>query len=402
MKEAVREDGKAGYFGDYGGRFVPEPLMSALFELEDAYGSARADPEFAERLDGLLSTYAGRPTPLYYAEGLTRRLGGAKVYLKREDLCHTGSHKINNTLGQGLLAVRMDKGRLIAETGAGQHGVACATAAALFGLSCDVFMGVTDMARQQPNVFRMELLGARVVPVRAGGMTLKDATNEAFREWVASVDDTHYCIGSVVGPHPFPTMVREFQSVIGAETMRQFLAMEGTLPDALVACVGGGSNSIGFFSPFIGIGPKLTGVEAGGDAGEEGRHGSTLCRGEVGVLHGSKSFLLQDADGQVLPTHSVSAGLDYPGVGPEHAYLKAAGLAEYTSVSDGDALEAAALLASTEGIIPALESAHALAHVVRTAPGAPVESRVVACLSGRGDKDLDTMRKELSDARQAR
>jgi tryptophan synthase beta chain len=392
---------RKGYFGEFGGRFVPEPLMSALFELEEAFGSAMGDPGFRARLDTLLADYAGRPTPLYFAESLTRRLGGARVYLKREDLCHTGSHKINNTLGQGLLASRMGKGRMIAETGAGQHGVACATAAALLGQECEVYMGEVDIERQEMNVFRMELLGARVVPVASGSRTLKDATNEAFRDWVANLEGTHYCIGSVVGPHPFPSMVRQFQSVIGAEAMFQCLARERKLPDLLVACVGGGSNSMGLFSPFIGKGPELVGVEAGGTGGGPGMHGSTLGAGEVGVLHGAMSYLLQDPDGQVSPTHSVSAGLDYPGVGPEHAYLKERGLARYVSVSDREALEAARLLSVTEGIIPALESAHALAQVVKAAPEMPADRYVVVCLSGRGDKDLDTMRKELTDARPA-
>lgn len=401
MNENTAPAARKGYFGDFGGRFVPEPLMSALFELEEAFESGMGDPAFRARLDALLADYAGRPTPLYFAESLTRELGGARVYLKREDLCHTGSHKINNTLGQGLLASRMGKGRLIAETGAGQHGVACATAAALMGLQCDVYMGEVDIQRQEMNVFRMELLGARVVPVASGSRTLKDATNEAFRDWVTNLEGTHYCIGSVVGPHPFPSMVREFQSVIGAEAMFQCLARERRLPDMLVACVGGGSNSMGLFSAFIGKGPLLVGVEAGGTGGEPGLHGSTLGAGEVGVLHGAMSYLLQDSDGQVSPTHSVSAGLDYPGVGPEHAYLKERGLASYVSVSDSEALEAARLLSVTEGIIPALESAHALAHVTKAIGEMAADGYVVVCLSGRGDKDLDTIRKELPHAGQA-
>jgi tryptophan synthase beta chain len=373
--------------------------MSALFELEDAFAFAVRDPEFMARLEGLRSEYSGRPTPLYFAKNLTAELGGARVYLKREDLCHTGSHKINNTLGQSLLASRMGKRRLIAETGAGQHGVACATTAALMGQECMVYMGEVDMARQEMNVFRMELLGARVMPVSSGSRTLKDATNEAFRDWVANLEGTHYCIGSVVGPHPFPLIVREFQSVIGDEAMRQCLEGEGRLPDMLVACVGGGSNSIGLFSPFIGKGPALVGVEAGGAGAGPGQHGSSLGRGSVGVLHGAMSYLLQDEDGQVAPTHSVSAGLDYPGVGPEHAYLKDSGLASYVSVGDREALEAARFVSLTEGIIPALESAHALAYAMKAAPLMDRSKFMIVCLSGRGDKDLDTIRKELHDAR---
>ena len=387
---------KEGYFGEFGGRFVPEPLMEALFELEDAFDSARSDPHFRAELDSLLSTYAGRPTPLYFAGNLTRKLGGAKIYLKREDLCHTGSHKINNTLGQGLLARRMGKPRLIAETGAGQHGVACATAAALMGCECVVYMGEVDIERQETNVYRMELLGAAVVPVTSGSRTLKDAVNEAFRDWVTNLAETHYCIGSVVGPHPFPLMVREFQSVIGAETGRQCLEAEGRMPDAVIACVGGGSNSIGIFSEFVGKGPLLVGVEAGGVGPGPGQHGSTLGLGRVGVLHGTLSYLLHDSDGQISESHSVSAGLDYPGVGPEHANLKEQGLATYTSVSDTEALDATLMLATVEGIIPALESAHALAHAIRLAPTMSGDELMVVCLSGRGDKDLETIRKETS------
>ncbi len=387
-----------GYFGEFGGRFVPEPLMEALFELEDVFDSARSDPLFRAELDSLLSTYAGRPTPLYYAGNLTRKLGGAKIYLKREDLCHTGSHKINNTLGQGLLARRMGKPRLIAETGAGQHGVACATAAALMGRECVVYMGEVDIERQETNVFRMELLGAKVVPVTSGSRTLKDAVNEAFRDWVTNLAETHYCIGSVVGPHPFPLMVREFQSVIGAETGRQCLDVEGRIPDTVIACVGGGSNSIGIFSEFVGKGPLLVGVEAGGVGPGPGQHGSTLGLGRVGVLHGALSYLLHDFDGQISESHSVSAGLDYPGVGPEHANLKEQGLATYTSVSDAEALDATRVLATVEGIIPALESAHALAHAIRLAPTMSGDELMVVCLSGRGDKDLETIRKETSRA----
>lgn len=397
MKNRDKILSPSGYYGDFGGRFVPEPLMSALLELDRAFASAMADDDFHARLDGLLSEYAGRPTPLYLAENMTRELGGARIYLKREDLCHTGSHKINNTLGQGLLATRMGKRRLIAETGAGQHGVACATAAALLGQECVVYMGEVDIERQEMNVFRMELLGARVVPVSSGSRTLKDAINEAFRDWVTNLADTHYCIGSVVGPHPFPLMVRELQSVIGAEAMRQCQEREGRMPDMLVACVGGGSNSIGLFSHFIGKGPMLVGVEAGGMGYGPGQHGSTLGRGEVGVLHGAMSYLLQDEDGQVSPTHSVSAGLDYPGVGPEHSYLKESGLATYTAASDRAALEAARFLAETEGIIPALESAHAVAYAMKAAKAMDKDKFIVVCLSGRGDKDLEIIRKELRD-----
>lgn len=380
------------YFGEFGGRFVPEPLMFALEELERSFTEASRSREFTERLEGLRRDYAGRPTPLYHAENATRKLGGARIYLKREDLCHTGSHKINNTLGQCLLAQRMGKGRVIAETGAGQHGVACATAAALLDQECVIYMGEEDVARQETNVFRMELLGAEVVPVRSGSRTLKDAINEAFRDWVTNVRTTHYCIGSVVGPHPFPMMVRRFQSVIGAETVEQVVEAEERLPDMVVACVGGGSNSMGIFAPFIGKGPALVGVEAGGVGDGAGQHSSTLGLGEVGVLHGAMSYLLQDDSGQVVETHSVSAGLDYPGVGPEHAYLKEKGLASYTRVSDGEALEAARFLSVTEGILPALESAHAIAHAMKEAPAMGGDKFMVICLSGRGDKDLSIMR----------
>lgn len=380
-----------GYFGGFGGRFVPETLMAALEELEEAFIEAWRTPSFRDRLVELRDEYAGRPTPLYLAERLSERIGGAKIYLKREDLCHTGSHKINNTLGQCLLAERMGKKRVIAETGAGQHGVACATAAALMGLECLVYMGEVDIARQETNVRRMELLGAEVRPVLTGSRTLKDAINEALRDWVTNVRTTHYCIGSVVGPHPFPMMVREFQKVIGMEALEQSLEKEGRLPDMVVACVGGGSNSIGMFWPFIGEGPALVGVEAGGYGGELGEHGSTLCFGDPGVLHGAKSFVLQNDDGQISSTHSISAGLDYPGVGPEHSYLKENGLATYTTVSDDEALEAAQLLNRSEGILPALESAHAIAYSTVAAGGMNSDEFIVICLSGRGDKDLDIM-----------
>jgi tryptophan synthase beta chain len=381
-----------GYYGEFGGRFVPEPLMAALEELDHAYRAACRDDDFMARLAGLRADYAGRPTPLYFAERMTRALGGAKVYLKREDLCHTGSHKINNTLGQCLLASHMGKRRVIAETGAGQHGVACATAAALLDQDCVVYMGEVDIERQSQNVFRMELLGAEVRPVSSGSRTLKDAINEALRDWVTNVETTHYCLGSVVGPHPFPMIVRELQSVIGDETAAACAEREGGMPDMLVACVGGGSNSLGLFSAFIGKGPDLVGVEAGGVGAGPGEHGSSLGLGEVGVLHGAKSYLLQDEVGQVTETHSISAGLDYPGVGPEHSFLKESGLARYVSVSDTEALAAARFLCRTEGILPALESAHAIAFVMEAAPRMRADEVIVICLSGRGDKDVDTLR----------
>lgn len=378
-----------GHFGPFGGRFVPETLMPALEELAREYEKAKADPEFQRTLSEYLAHYAGRPTPLYFAERLSRELGRARIYLKREDLLHTGAHKINNTLGQALLAVRMGKRRLIAETGAGQHGVATATVAALFGLECDVYMGTEDIRRQRLNVFRMQLLGTRVVPVSAGSGTLKDATNEALRDWMASVRHTHYIIGSVVGPHPFPAMVRDFQSVIGRELRRQIQEREGRLPDCIVACVGGGSNSIGIFYPFLqDESVRLVGVEAGGRGPEPGQHAATLGQGRPGVLHGSLSYVLQDEDGQTLPVHSVSAGLDYPGVGPEHSYLKETGRAEYVSVTDEEALEAFQELSRLEGILPALEPAHAVAYLHKLVPELPADAVVVVCLSGRGDKDV--------------
>lgn len=388
-KQFLSMPDKAGYFGEYGGRFVPEPLIPALEELENAFNEASVDPGFLAHLRELLERYAGRPTPLHYAKNASRILGGARIYLKREDLCHTGSHKINNTIGQCLLARRMGKERVIAETGAGMHGVACATAAALSGLNCVVYMGMKDMERQKVNVSRMRILGAEVVPVAGGSMTLKDAVNEAFRDWVTNLKTTHYCIGSAVGPHPFPLIVRSFQSVIGEETMRQCIEMEKRLPNMIVACVGGGSNSIGMFYPFIGKGPRLTGVEAGGNGEEPGMHSSTLCCGDIGILHGMKSYVLQDSDGQICPTHSISAGLDYPGVGPEHSFLKREGLASYTKVGDEEALKAALFLSRTEGIIPALESAHALAWAFSEAEQMSEDEYIVVCLSGRGDKDLD-------------
>jgi len=362
--------------------------MPAVMELAEAYRKARRDRTFRRELDYYLAEYAGRPTPLYLAERLTGHLGGPKIYLKREDLAHTGAHKINNTLGQALLARRMGKTRLIAETGAGQHGVATAVVAARFGMQCDVYMGEEDMRRQALNVFRMRLLGARVIPVRTGSRTLKDATNEAMRDWMGSVRTTHYIIGSVVGPHPFPMMVRDFQSVIGRETRRQILRKERRLPDCIVACVGGGSNAAGMFHPFIADRQvRLVGVEAAGEGLDTPRHAATLARGSVGILHGSRSYVLQNPEGQTLPVHSVSAGLDYPGVGPEHSYWKETGRVEYTTATDGEAIEAFRLLSRLEGIIPALESAHAVAHVCKMAPGMARDAIIVICLSGRGDKD---------------
>jgi len=363
--------------------------MPALEELDAAFRDAVQDPGFQGTLESLLEDYVGRETPLYEARRLSEKLGGARIFLKREDLAHTGAHKINNTIGQGLLAGRMGKSRIIAETGAGQHGVAAATAASLFGMECVVYMGTLDMARQALNVARMRLLGATVEPVNAGSRSLKDATNEAIRDWVTNVRDTHYIIGSVVGPHPYPLIVREFQAVIGRETRRQILLKEGRLPDALIACVGAGSNAMGFFHSFLDDPVDLVGVEAAGAGIDTGRHSATLTAGSVGVLHGAKSYLLQDEYGQVLEAHSVAAGLDYPGVGPEHGYLKDLGRVQYVTATDDDALAAFHLLAKTEGILPALESAHALAHVSRIAPRLPRDSILAVCLSGRGDKDVD-------------
>jgi len=385
-----------GHFNEFGGKFVPETLMPALEELEREYALARQDTSFSEELENYLKEYVGRPTPLSLAQRLTDRLGGARIYLKREDLNHTGAHKINNTLGQILLARRMGKKRIIAETGAGQHGVATATAAALFGLECEIFMGEEDIERQALNVFRMHLLGAKVTPVLSGSRTLKDATNEAIRDWVTHVKDTHYIIGSVVGPHPYPMMVRDFQSVIGRETREQILEKEGRLPDYLVACVGGGSNAIGLFHPFVDDpSVRFIGVEAAGLGIETGKHAASIAAGERGVLHGSMSFLLQDRDGQVIPAHSISAGLDYPGVGPEHAYYHVTGRAKYVSVTDDEALEGLQLLSKTEGIIPALESAHAVAYLKKLIPGTGKNQIVVLNLSGRGDKDVNHVAKIL-------
>jgi len=384
---------KKGRFMGFGGKFVPETLMVALEELEREYKKALKDAKFRRELDGLLEAYAGRPTPLYFARNLSKKTG-AKIYLKREDLLHTGAHKINNTLGQVLLAVRMGKSRIIAETGAGQHGVATATAAAVFGLPCDVYMGAEDIERQALNVFKMKLLGARVMPVHSGSKTLKDATNEAIRDWVTNVRTTHYVIGSVVGPHPYPAMVRDFQAVIGKETKRQILKCEKRLPDYMVACVGGGSNSIGIFHTFFKSRVKFIGVEAGGLGLVTGKHGAALCKGKPGVLHGSKSYLLQDKNGQITVAHSISAGLDYPGVGPEHSYYKEIGRAEYIPVNDKEALEGFKILCETEGIIPALEPSHAIYYIVKKlAPKLGKNKIVVVCLSGRGDKDIDIVKK---------
>ncbi|MFM1652705.1 tryptophan synthase subunit beta [Brevibacillus sp. B_LB10_24] len=385
----------AGRYGRFGGKYVPETLMSALTELESAFAEAVSDPQFISELNHLLQRYAGRPTPLYHARRLTEALGGAQIYLKREDLNHTGAHKLNNALGQGLLAKRMGKKKVIAETGAGQHGVASATVAAQLGLACKVFMGEEDIKRQELNVFRMGLLGAEVVPATTGTRTLKDATNEAIRYWVSNVDETFYIIGSVVGPHPYPYMVREFQKIIGEETREQILEQIGRLPDEVVACVGGGSNAMGMFYPFIHDDVRLRGVEAAGHGLSTDKHAATLTLGRPGVIHGALTYLLQDEYGQVQEAHSISAGLDYPGVGPEHAYLKDTGRVHYASVTDWEALEALQLLCRTEGIIPALESAHAIAEVVKLAPTLPKDQVIVICLSGRGDKDVATLQTRL-------
>src|SRR5437773_7399206 len=378
-----------GRFGKYGGRYVPETLMPALLELEQAYLKARRDRRFQAELDRYLKLYVGRPTPLYFAEKLTRRVGGAKIYLKREDLCHTGAHKINNTIGQGLLTRRMKKQRVIAETGAGQHGVAVATVAALFGLTCEIYMGTEDMQRQALNVFRMRLLGATVTGVNAGSRTLKDAISEAMRDWTTNVRTTHYILGSVLGAHPYPMLIRDFQSVIGREARKQIVRAHGKLPDYLVACVGGGSNAIGLFTAFLkDRRVKMVGVEAGGLGLSSGKHAARFASGSVGVLQGTMTYLLQDGDGQIQLTHSVSAGLDYAAVGPEHALYKERGRIAYTSVTDDESLAAFDLLAQTEGIMPALESAHAIAHVVKFAPTLPRSQAVLVNLSGRGDKDV--------------
>lgn len=386
---------RKGHFGIFGGKFVPETLMDALRELEDAYEEAKKDRSFQKELNYYLSKYAGRPTPLYFASRFTQKLKGAKIYLKREDLCHTGAHKINNTLGQILLARRMGKRRIIAETGAGQHGVATATAAAMFGLSCDVYMGKEDIHRQELNVFRMRLLGANVIPVTSGSQTLKDAINEAIRDWVTNVRTTYYLIGSCVGPHPYPMIVRDFQKVIGKETKRQIIGSEGRLPDYLVACVGGGSNSIGLFYPFEKSKVKFIGVEAGGKGINTREHAATLITGDVGILHGSKSYIIQNQNGQIETTHSISAGLDYPGVGPEHSYYKVTGRAKYVSVTDKQTLETFSMFSLLEGIIPALESTHALSYVSKLAPTLSKNKIIIVCLSGRGDKDIDIVINKL-------
>jgi tryptophan synthase beta chain len=387
---------RAGHFGEFGGRYVAETLMPALKELDEAYRRLRRDREFQREVKECLREYAGRQTPLYFARRLTERLGGAKIYLKREDLCHTGAHKINNTVGQGLLARRMGKERIIAETGAGQHGVATATVTALLGMRCEVFMGTEDIRRQSLNVFRMKLLGAEVHGVESGSATLKDAVNEALRDWVTNVRTTYYLVGSTMGPHPYPMIVRDFQSVIGKEVKRQIRRHEGRLPDCLIACIGGGSNAMGLFYPFIQEpGVEMIGVEAAGEGVDTGRHAASISGGTVGVLHGKKTYVLQDELGQIREAHSISAGLDYPGVGPEHAYLHASRRASYVAVTDTEAVDALRLLTETEGIIPALESAHAIAHTAVLAPTMRADQIIVVNLSGRGDKDMASVAETL-------
>lgn len=387
---------KNGHFGIFGGRYVAETLMPALIELDGAYRTAKKDPAFKKEFAYYLKEYAGRETPLYFARRLTEELGGAKIYLKREDINHTGSHKINNTLGQALLAKRMGKKRVIAETGAGQHGVATATVAALFGMACQIFMGEEDIRRQAPNVFRMKILGAEVIPVSSGTATLKDAMNEAMRHWVSRVRDTFYVIGSTAGPHPYPMMVRDFQSIIGKETKKQVMAKEGRLPDFLVACVGGGSNSMGLFHPFKDdAGVEMIGVEAAGKGISTGHHAASISAGSIGVLHGNKTFLLQDDNGQVYDAYSIAAGLDYPGVGPEHSYFKITGRAKYVSIEDEEAIEAFMFLSKHEGIIPAMESAHAIAYAMKLAPALDKTKIVVINLSGRGDKDAEIISRRM-------
>jgi tryptophan synthase beta chain len=382
-----------GHFGPYGGIFVAETLMPAIAELNEAYQHYMKDPEFIAELDADLQHYVGRPSPLYHAERWSRELGGAQIYLKREDLNHTGAHKVNNTIGQALLAKRMGKTRIIAETGAGQHGVATATVAARLGLECVVYMGAVDVERQKQNVYRMNLLGAKVVPVHSGSSTLKDALNEAMRDWVTNIDDTFYIIGTVAGPHPYPAMVRDFQTIIGREAKQQCLKQAGRLPDALIACVGGGSNAIGLFHPFIDDeSVKIYGVEAAGDGIETGRHSAPLCAGRPGVLHGNRTYLMADDDGEIIETHSISAGLDYPGVGPEHAWLKDIGRVEYVNITDDEAMGGFYALTKMEGIIPALESSHALAYAIKLAPTMAKDKIVIVNLSGRGDKDMHTIR----------
>jgi tryptophan synthase beta chain len=395
MKSDLKLPDEMGHFGQFGGKFVPETLMAALDELEQAYRRSQGDTAFQERLSSLLRDFAGRPTPLYFAAKLTAHCGGARIYLKREDLTHTGAHKINNAIGQGLLAESMGKRRIVAETGAGQHGVAAATVCAMLGVECIVYMGEEDIARQALNVFRMRLLGAEVRPVSSGSRTLKDAINEAIRDWVTNVDTTHYLLGSVVGPHPYPMMVRNFQTVVGEEARGQMLDAAGRLPDYAVACVGGGSNAIGLFYPLKDDPVKLIGVEAGGLGLDSGKHGASLSAGSIGVLHGTRSHVLQDDDGQIRETHSISAGLDYPGVGPEHSYLKESGRASYVAVTDDQALEGFQLLSQKEGIIPALEPAHAIYYAVELAKTLSSDEIVLVNLSGRGDKDLDIVARAL-------
>lgn len=392
MTEKYNMPDERGHFGPYGGMFVAETLMLPIQELNAAYQQYLDDPEFIAELDADLTHYVGRPSPLYHAERWSRELGGAQIYLKREDLNHTGAHKINNTVGQALLAKRMGKTRIIAETGAGQHGVATATVAARLGLECVIYMGAVDVVRQSLNVYRMKLLGATVVPVESGSKTLKDALNEALRDWVTNVDNTFYIIGTVAGPHPYPAMVRDFQAIIGREAKQQCQDQAGRLPDALVACIGGGSNAIGLFYPFIDDhSVKLIGVEAAGDGIETGRHSATLCAGRPGVLHGNRTYLVEDDDGEIIETHSISAGLDYPGVGPEHAWLKDTGRAEYVNITDNEALEGFHALTRMEGIIPALESSHAMAYTMKLAPTMRKDEIIIVCLSGRGDKDMQTI-----------
>jgi tryptophan synthase beta chain len=387
-----------GMFGSFGGRFVAETLMPLILELQDEYAIAKNDPEFQRQLAYFQGDYVGRPSPLYFAERLTEHFGGASIYLKREELNHTGAHKINNCIGQVLLAKQMGKKRIIAETGAGMHGVATATVAARFGLPCVIYMGATDIERQQPNVFRMKLLGAEIVPVTSGTGTLKDAMNEALRDWVTNVDDTFYIIGTVAGPHPYPAMVRDFQAVIGHETRAQMLEKQGRLPDSLVACIGGGSNAMGLFHPFLNDADvKMIGVEAGGKGVNSGLHAASLNGGTPGVLHGNRTYLLQNEDGQIIDAHSISAGLDYPGIGPEHAWLHEQGRVEYVSATDDEALEAFQICCRQEGIIPALETAHALAEVAKRAPTLPREHLMVVNLSGRGDKDMNSVAQHLGD-----
>ncbi len=397
METKFKYPDELGHFGIYGGIYVSETLMPAILELERAYAKTKNDPLFKEEFDNYLRTYVGRPTPLYFAKRMTEELGGAKIYLKREDLAHTGAHKINNTIGQALLALRMNKRRIIAETGAGQHGVATATVAALLNMECEIFMGLEDTKRQAPNVKRMKLLGSKVRVVVSGTQTLKDAMNEAMRDWITNVRNTFYIIGSVAGPHPYPMIVRDFQSIIGKETKKQIIEEEGRLPDLLIACVGGGSNAMGLFYPFIEENNvKMIGVEAAGEGLDTGKHSASISKGRVGVLHGSKTYLLQDQNGQVSGAHSIAAGLDYPGVGPEHSYLNDSGKVSYDSVTDREAINAFSFLSEKEGIIPALESSHAIAHTIKVAPQMSKDSIIVVNLSGRGDKDLDSIAKYIT------